>query len=299
MKGPSPFSGVPPTERPNPESVNLGSSTPREVFAMMSRVDSRMLRAVDAASEPLTALAFRVADAYRARRRTIFLGAGTSGRLVHQEVAELPPTFGVSPDAFLALVATRAPLGPSAVAATEDDENAVVQALDALRVGAGDVVIGVAASGKTPFVVAGLAHARTSGAWTAGIVNNPDSAVGRAADLEIYLDTGPEILTGSTRLAAGSSQKLALNRITTAAMVDCGLVEGNHMTAMMPTTSKLRDRAVRIMCELRSVSPTTAQAVLEDAHWDLRAALQGATECRQPQTPLAEVRGDAVDEPLG
>jgi N-acetylmuramic acid 6-phosphate etherase len=218
----------------------------------------------------------RAADgSYRASGgRTVFLGAGTSGRIALQEAAELPPTFGVPQESFTVMAAGGALMGPTAITQDEDDVLAAPDALSAMRIGPGDAVIGLAASGTTPFVRAGLQAAARARAWTCGIAHNPGAPLLHDGELGILLDTGPEVLTGSTRLKAGTAQKLALNRITTAAMVLAGRVAGNHMIDLTGSTRKLRARAVRIVMDLGVLDEPDARQRLKAARWSVRAALR-------------------------
>lgn len=193
------------TETPNPASRGLGDMSPRQVIALMGAADHDVLKAVGDAAPGLALLAERIAETFRSGGRTILVGAGTSGRLALQEAAELPPTFGVPAAQFLALIASRAPLGPAAVAATEDDTVLIGEAMRHLTLSSRDTVVGLAASGRTPFVLQALTTAREQNAFTCGITNNPGTPVLHAADLPILLDTGAEILTGSTRLKAGTA----------------------------------------------------------------------------------------------
>jgi N-acetylmuramic acid 6-phosphate etherase len=169
-------------------------------------------------------------------------------------------------------------MGPTAITRSEDDEQAAPEALRALRIGSGDAVIGLAASGTTPFVRAGVRAAADAGAWTCGIAHNPGAPLLADGELGILLDTGPEVLTGSTRLKAGTAQKLALNRITTAAMVLAGRVADNHMIELTGSNAKLRARAIRIVMDLAALDRAEATRRLEAAEWSVRAALPGPTE---------------------
>src|SRR5690348_1870441 len=239
----------------------------------MNRAERQVLAAVEQASPLLTRAAERIAAVFAAGGRTVFLGAGTSGRIALQEAAELPPTFGVPPESFTVMAAGGPLMGPTAITHTEDDVHAVPDALSAMRIGPGDAVIGLAASGTTPFVRAGVQAAARAGAWTCGIAHNPGALL-HDGELGILLDTGPEVLTGSTRLKAGTAQKLALNRITTAAMVLAGRVAGNHMIDLTGSTQKLQARAVRIVMDLGGLDESHARERLEAADWSVRAALQ-------------------------
>ena len=183
------------------------------------------------------------------------------------------PAFGVPRDSFVVMAAGDALMGPTAITWNEDDQQAAPARLAELAIGAGDAVFGLAASGTTPFVRAGVAAARRAGAWTCGIAHNPGAPLLADGELGILLDTGPEVLTGSTRLKAGTAQKLALNRITTAAMVAAGRVADNHMIDLTGSNAKLRARAIRIVMDLGGLGEEEAKERLELAGWSVRAAL--------------------------
>jgi N-acetylmuramic acid 6-phosphate etherase len=268
-----PHAGLPRTEQRNPASRGLGERPAAEVIAVMNAEEHRVLTAVEQATPLLAQAAERVAAVFRGGGRTVFIGSGTSGRLALQEAAELPPTFGVARDSFVVIAAGDPLMGPTAITWDEDDEQAAPAALAGLGIGAGDAVLGLAASGTTPFVRAGVAAARRAGAWTCGIAHNPGAPLLADGDLGILLDTGPEVLTGSTRLKAGTAQKLALNRITTAAMVVAGRVADNHMIDLTGSNAKLRARAIRIVMDLGGVGEREARQRLEAAGWSVRAAL--------------------------
>jgi N-acetylmuramic acid 6-phosphate etherase len=265
---------VPPTEQRNPASSRLGELDAAAVVALMNSEEHRALAAVEQAAPLLALAAEKVASSFCAGGRIVFIGSGTSGRLALQEAAELPPTFGVPQDRFLVMAAGSALMGPAAITRTEDDIQAAPQALDRLRVGPAEVVIGLAASGTTPFVRAGVQWASAAGAWTCGIANNPGAPLLEDAELGILLDTGPEVLTGSTRLKAGTAQKLALNRITTAAMVLAGRVAENHMIDLTGSNQKLRRRAIRIVMDLAELGEGEARLLLDQAAWSVRDALR-------------------------
>jgi N-acetylmuramic acid 6-phosphate etherase len=268
---------LPRTEQRNPSSRGLGELPAAAVIALMNTEEQRVFTVVEQVTPLLAEVAERVCAVFTGGGHTIFLGSGTSGRIALQEVAELPPTFGVPTDSFLVLAAGNPRPGPNPVIWAEDDEQAAPQALSALRIGSGDAVIGLAASGTTPFVRAGVRAAARAGAWTCGIAHNPDAPLLADGELGILLDTGPEVLTGSTRLKAGTAQKLALNRITTAAMVRAGRVADNHMIELTGSNAKLRARAVRIVMDLAALDEHEARRRLEIAGWSVRAALQVGT----------------------
>jgi N-acetylmuramic acid 6-phosphate etherase len=263
---------IPPTEQPHPSSRHLGSCSPAEVIALMNADEQRAFDAVVAASPAIARAAQVVADVYGAGGRVAYLATGTSGLLCAQDAAELPATFGVDSTRYLALV-TAASTTTSLRGRSEDDTDAAGNALDELAFGASDAVIGVAASGSTPLVLGGMRRARANGCRTVGMANNPATPLLTDVDVPVLLDTGPEVLTGSTRLKAGTAQKLALNRISTAAMVQLGHVVGNAMVDLAPANDKLRERSVRIVSELAAVSPAEARERLLACSWSIRAAV--------------------------
>jgi N-acetylmuramic acid 6-phosphate etherase len=189
------------------------------------------------------------------------------------DAAEKPPTFGIGPDRFVAVMAGGGPSARQSVERAEDNPDAAEKELRRLGVNKGDIVIGIAASGRTPFVLGAIKLARSYNIWTCGIACNPGTPVIETADLGILLDTGPEVLTGSTRLKAGTAQKLALNRISTAAMVLSGKVVSNLMVDVKASNEKLKDRCVRIVHELTGMSEEDSRAALERHDWDIRAVL--------------------------
>ena len=243
------------------------------IVRLMDEEERMTLRAVEGAAGEVAQAAQRAAEAFRAGGRTVYVGAGTSGRVATMDAAEMPPTFGVAPERFVAVIAGGASAGTHAVEDAEDDLDAGSIAMDGLGLSRDDVVIGIAASGTTPFVVSAIRYARQKGSWTCGIANNPDTPLLREADLGIFLDTGPEVLTGSTRLKAGTAQKLVLNRISTAAMVLNGKVVENLMVDVKAKNAKLRDRCARIVGELTGLSAEEATGLLERNGWSIRAAL--------------------------
>jgi N-acetylmuramic acid 6-phosphate etherase len=273
---------LPRTEQRNPASRGLGALPADAVIAIMNQEEHHVLTAVERVTPLLAQAAERIAAVFAGGGRTVFLGSGTSGRIALQEAAELPPTFGVPPDSFVVMAAGGPLMGPTAITRTEDDEQAAPEALAAMRIGPGDAVIGLAASGTTPFVRAGIRAAARAGAWTCGIAHNPGAPLLGDGELGILLDTGPEVLTGSTRLKAGTAQKLALNRITTAAMVLGGRVAENHMIDLTGSNQKLRARAIRIVMDLAALDESEARQHLEAVGWSVRVALQSGQSGAQP-----------------
>ena len=262
---------LPPTERLNPRSRGLDARPTRRALAELHRGDLEATRAVGRALPELAELADRAAAALAGGGRLVYVGAGTSGRLGALDAAECPPTFGVAPSRVLALVAGGARALRRAVEGAEDDRPAGRAAVGAAAVGPGDLVVGITASGTTPFVLAALDEARRRGAATALLTCNPAARARRA--VRVVLETGPELVAGSTRLKAGSATKMALSLLSTAAMLRLGRVRDGRMIDLAPTSAKLRRRAVRMVMEMGGVGAAPARRALEASGWSVRAAL--------------------------
>jgi len=261
------------TEGRNPRSIGLDRMSAKEIVHLMNEEEQAVIRAMQAAEEPLAECIERVAAAFRGGFRTIYVGAGTSGRIATMDAAEMPPTFGIEADRFVALHAGGNQATTTAVEDAEDSDHAAISDLNQLDPQRGDVVIGLAASGRTPYVLAAIRHARQKGMWTCGIANNKSAPLLVEADLGILLETGPEVLTGSTRLKAGTAQKLALNRISTGAMVLSGKVIENLMVDVKAKNVKLKERCARIVRDLTTATEDEARAALESHDWNVRAVL--------------------------
>jgi N-acetylmuramic acid 6-phosphate etherase len=261
------------TEDRNPLSVGIDGKPVEEVLRIINREDQRVPGVV-ATQIPVIARAVEaVTEAIRGGGRVFFAGAGTSGRLGVIEAAELPPTFGVSPDLFRAIIAG----GPEAVfgsvEAAEDDEAAGAEALRSGGLSGGDILVALSASGRTPFTVGALREARRRGARTVSVTSSQGAQINELADVPIVVETGPEIVAGSTRMKAGTAQKLVLNMLTTAAMIRLGMVHDGYMIGVQPTSRKLRRRAVGIVGGVADVSPEEAEEALDGAGGDLKAAV--------------------------
>jgi N-acetylmuramic acid 6-phosphate etherase len=247
--------------------------TAREIVRLMNEEEGVVLRALSTAEESIAIAAEHVAAAFQRGGRTIYVGSGTSGRIAMMDAAEMPPTFGIEHDRFVAIVSGGRKAADRSVEDAEDDAFGAAEQLNELRLSTQDVVIGLAASGTTPFVIGGLRHARQKGVWTCGIANNPKAPLLEVCDHPILLDTGPEVLTGSTRLKAATSQKLVLNRISTAAMVLSDKVVENLMVDVRAKNAKLKQRCARIVRELSTVTEEEATQLLESHEWSIRAVL--------------------------
>ncbi|MBE6469789.1 MAG: N-acetylmuramic acid 6-phosphate etherase [Coriobacteriaceae bacterium] len=282
------------TESRNPETVDLDEMTPLEIARVMNREDAR---AVQSITEVLPAVARAITwatEALRAGGRLIYLGAGTSGRLGVLDAAECPPTFGVSPDLVVGLIAGGEGALLTAVEGAEDSETLAAEELDAIGLGAADIVVGLAASGRTPYVVHGLRHARSRGCKTVAIACNRNSAIGAEADLAIEAVPGPEVLTGSTRLKAGTVQKLVLNMISTATMVGLGKAYQNLMVDVQQTNEKLTVRGQNIVMEATGCDRATAVDALQEAAGHVKTAVVmvlGGMDAKRARRALEASKG--------
>ena len=260
-----------PTERPNPQSRALDRLTPAAIARLMNRADGDALRAVGRAAPAIGRAVTAIVERLGSGGRLIFVGAGTSGRLGVIEAAECPPTFNTSPGQVQAVMAGGHGAVFRSVEGSEDDARAGARAIRC-RARRGDAVVGIAASGVTPFVRAALAEARKRGALCALVTCNPAAPRG-VAGMVIALRVGPEVLAGSTRLKAGTATKLALNTITTAVFTRLGKVYGNRMVDLQPKSAKLRARAERLVAELGRVSRSRAQRLLLEARGSAKVAI--------------------------
>ena len=256
-------------EQPSPSSteyfadvdVHFNTLTTLELAQRMNEADATVAGAVRAALPSIAEAADAIAAALDSGGRLVHVGSGTSVRLAEVDASECPPTFSTDPEQIVVIRST-----------SEDDLAEAVSSLDGIGLTSSDIVVGTAASGRTPFVIAALEHARESGCVTVGISCNTGSAVGAAAQIPIEVDTGPEFIAGSTRLKAGTAQKMILNMLSTLAMVRLGRTYRNLMVAMSARNSKLNHRAVRIVAAAAAVDEARAAAALDAADDDIRVA---------------------------
>lgn len=263
--------GLPPTELRNPATLSLDTLPSLEILQCLNAEDALVAAAVAVA---LPALAHAVDEAVRRIRdggRIHYFGAGTSGRIATLDAAELPPTFGSPAHWCIAHIAGGERALKAAVEAAED--NAESGAHDAREVSAADLVVGITSSGRTPYVRGALSAAREAGAYTALVANDPASPLRSLADCFIVAATGPEALTGSTRLKAGTSAKLLLNGFSTAVMIGLGRTYSNLMVDLVPTNEKLRDRTLRILVAATGQGEAACRAALHSAGGEVKTAL--------------------------
>jgi len=247
--------------------------TAREIVRLMNWEDSKVARAVGRESAAIAQAVDTIVGGIRKGGRLIYVGAGSSGRMGVLDAAECPPTFGTSAKLVVALIAGGRRAITQAVEGAEDSERNGARDLRAIRLTRKDVVVGIAASGTTPYVVGALRYARGIGAMTVAVTSNLRMPVGRVAKIVIAPEVGPEVLTGSTRLKAGTSQKMVLNMLSTGVMARLGHVYENLMIDMMLTNEKLAERAVRILREASGASVSAAEQALRAGGHDLRVAL--------------------------
>ena len=262
------------TEQPNPESQQLDRLSVLEIVALMNRQDELVVKAVERALPQLALLIDETAARLRQGGRLFYVGAGTSGRLGMLDAAECPPTFGTPPEMVQAVLAGGSQAFLKAVEEAEDQPAAAAAELQARGLNATDVVVGISASGRTPFALGAMAEARRVGALTGSIFCNPGAPLAEAAEYPVLLEVGPEILAGSTRLKAGTATKMALNMLSTAVMVRLGRTLGNLMVDLTPTCEKLRQRSLRILAQTLGRSLEEARALLDEAGGDLRLAVE-------------------------
>ncbi len=262
------------TERRNPKTAAIDLADPLEIVDLINAEDRTVADAVHAQREPIAAALSAAERALRSGGRLFYAGAGTSGRLGVLDASEIPPTFGAPPDLVQGIIAGGAAALTRSQEGAEDRPEGARDDLDHAGVRAGDLVIGIAASGTTPYVRAALEHAKKLGARTAIIACSPPPAETlAAADIAIVVLTGPEVVTGSTRMKAGTATKLVLNTITTGAMIRLGKTYGNLMVDLQATNAKLRDRAERIVSEVCGVTADEARDLLRGAEGSVKLAI--------------------------
>jgi len=289
---------VPITEQENPRTANLSTLASLEIVRAMNDEDGAVANAVQVELPRIAETVDRVVDRLRNGGRLFYIGTGTSGRLGVLDAAECPPTFGVSADLVQGVIAGGYEACYRAVEASEDDAEAGASDLRARSFCARDVLIGIAASGRTPYTVGAVEFARRLGAFTAAITCVPDSPITRAAEVPIVAVVGPEVVAGSTRLKAGTAQKMILNMISTATMVRLGYVTGNRMTNVHTRNMKLRARALRILQAETGVDEEEARQMLDSAEQDLPLALlmrKSGASAAKAREALSQANGVVAD----
>lgn len=261
------------TERQNPQTLHLDELSIHEACRLMNEEDAQVAKAVGEELTSIEKVIEKVIEAFRKGGRLIYIGAGTSGRLGVLDAAECVPTFGVEPTMVVGLIAGGQKAMLTAVEGAEDSLDLAEEELRQIQLAKNDVVIGIAASGRTPYVIGGLRYARDVGAVTCSLSCNKEALISKEAQWAIEVDCGPEFLTGSTRLKAGTAQKLILNMISTISMIGIGKVYGNLMVDVQPTNQKLVERAKRIIMSATEVSYEIAEEFYEKADHNVKVAI--------------------------
>ncbi len=286
------------TEHRNAASKNLDRMTSKEIVQLMSREDRKVAAAVSRELPAIGRAVDAIVNSIRNGGRLIYIGAGSSGRMAVLDAAECPPTFGTSPKLVQALIAGGRPAVTGAVEGAEDSRENAERDLRASKLTRRDVVVGITASGTTPYVLAALKYARKLRATTVTITVNSHTPVARLAQILIAPKVGPEVLTGSTRLKAGTAQKMVLNMLSTAAMARLGHVYENLMIDVKPSNQKVSDRIVRILAEASGKSLSASEHALRQSGHNLRTALvmlKLGLDARAARRKLAKAKGDLRD----
>ena len=274
------------TETRNPKTMELDTFSTLEIVTAMNEEDAKLAEAVKPALKNIAEAAEWISEAFVKGGRLFYMGAGTSGRLGVLDASECPPTFGVSPEQVIGLIAGGDTALRNPVEDAEDDKQAGSNDLINRNLTAADVVVGIAASGGTPYVIGGLTYAKEIGCRTVSITCNTNSAMSQVAELAIEVVPGPEVLTGSTRLKAGTVQKMVLNMISTASMVRIGKAYENFMVDVKQSNKKLNIRAENIVMEITGVSRGEARAKINEADGKVKTAI--IMLLTQSDRPMAE-----------
>src|SRR5438477_5368647 len=264
---------IPLTEQENPRTAQISSLPTEAILRLMNEEDARVAKAIAHVLPEISWAVEGIVARLGTGGRLFYIGTGTSGRLGVLDAAECPPTFGVAPELVQAIIAGGYEACHRAVEASEDDRQAGAHDLEQRGFTKADAVVGIAASGRTPYTVGAVEHARRIGALTIAITSVPGSEIVNAAEISIVPLVGPEVIAGSTRLKAGTAQKLILNMLSTATMIRLGYVAGNRMTNVQTRNVKLRARAIRILQAEAGLAEQEAQSILDQADGQLALAL--------------------------
>lgn len=282
------------TEASTTERGDLDLLDTAELVRRMNTEDQRVPLAVAERADEIAQAVDGIAERFRRGGRLIYIGAGTAGRVGVLDASECPPTFGTDPSMVVGLIAGGETAIRAAVENAEDDAQAAETSLRGLELNAHDTVVGISASGRTPYVVGGLAYARGIGALTVAIASNSDSDIGAAAEIAIEVVTGPEFISGSTRLKAGTAQKLVVNMLTTLSMIKLGKTYRGVMVDLLATNEKLHARSVRTVTQLAGVGVDEASAALRAADGSVKLALlilASGADAKRAKVALAEADG--------
>lgn len=278
------------TEAQNPHSMKLDRFTPLELVQLMNAEDAKIIPAVASQAEAIAKAIERIADAFAKGARLVYQGAGTSGRLGVLDASECPPTFNAPPEQVVGLIAGGTDALTRSIEGAEDDPDQGAMALQSINFSSDDILVGIATSGRTPYVLGGVDYARRLGATTVGLSCNPDSELSQRAEIAITVAVGPEVLSGSTRLKAGTATKMVLNMLTTGAWVQVGKTYGNLMVDLRAVNSKLHARTNRIVRLLTGLSAEEAAELLDRCNGELKTALVAAKSELSPEEARQRLR---------
>ena len=283
------------TERRNPHSVDIDLLPTERVLKIINADDAVVTNVVASAIPQIAKVVETSANCIRGGGRIIYIGAGTSGRLAILDAVEIPPTFSTPPEWIQAVMAGGVKAFTQAIEGSEDDRARAAADLKSKKLTKDDLVIGIAASGNTPYTQAALEFAKSKGAKTVALVCVEDSPMSRTADLTIQILVGPEVITGSTRMKAGTAQKLVLNMISTATMIRLGMTYSNWMINLSMTNNKLRERGMHVLQEILGVGRNEAARLAESSGSNLKVAvIMGATGCTKEEAEkrLSDAKGN-------
>ena len=262
-----------PTEQRNPHTADIDRVSTLEIVRRINNEDKKVAYAVERELEPIAKAVDAIQDALRAGGRLIYCGCGTSGRLGVLDAAECPPTYSADPGMVMGVMAGGERAMFKAVEGAEDNREAGREDMKQINLSAKDVLVGIAASGRTPYVLGAMAYAHEIGAKTVAVTCNKASEMNAVADIPIGVETGPEVITGSTRMKCGTAQKMVLNMLSTGAMIRLGKVYGNLMVDVMPTNEKLVRRAISIVATAADVDEEVARRTLEACGFSVKTAI--------------------------
>ena len=261
------------TEQRNPNSMNVDSLSALEIVQLMNEEDKQVPLAIEKCLPQIAQAVERIVAAFQQGGRLVYIGAGTSGRLGVLDASECPPTFGVSPEMVKGIIAGGERALRHPIEGAEDSKTQAVVDLQTIQFSSKDVLVGIAASGRTPYVIGALEYAKSLGSVTVSIASNPNSAMANIVDIAIDTVVGPEVLTGSSRLKSGTAQKLVLNMLTTASMILMGKCYQNLMVDVQASNEKLKARAIRIVMQATDCDKALAEETLKQADQNAKLAI--------------------------
>ena len=261
------------TEQRNPNSMHVDSLSALEIMQLMNKEDKQVPLAIEKCLPQIAQAVERIVSAFQQGGRLVYIGAGTSGRLGVLDASECPPTFGVSPEMVKGIIAGGERALRHPIEGAEDSKTHAVVDLQTIQFSSKDVLVGIAASGRTPYVIGALEYAKSLGSVTVSIASNPNSAMANIVDIAIDTVVGPEVLTGSSRLKSGTAQKLVLNMLTTASMILMGKCYQNLMVDVQASNEKLKARAIRIVMQATDCDKALAEETLKQADQNAKLAI--------------------------